>query len=69
MRLIRLVKVGDVLGIYAGVNGEGRTSLAIGIEVWSLRNRIGARQKVIEAVSTFASIDDEGRPRPLPGVE
>jgi len=69
MKFIRPVKVGDVLCIYAGVNREGRTSLAIGIEAWALRNRIGAREKVTEAVFTFVSIDDEGRPRPLPRVE
>ncbi|MGB7243146.1 MAG: acyl-CoA thioesterase [Sulfitobacter sp.] len=66
MKFIRPVKVGDVLCIYAHVAKVGRTSLAIGIEAWVLRNRIGAREKVTEAVFTFVSIDDNGRPKPLP---
>lgn len=66
MKFIRPVKVGDVLCIYADIAKLGRTSLAIGIEAWALRNRIGAREKVTEAVFTFVSIDDNGRPTPLP---
>jgi acyl-CoA thioesterase YciA len=66
MKFIRPVKVGDVLCIYADIAKVGRTSLAIGIEAWALRNRIGAREKVTEAVFTFVSIDNNGRPTPLP---
>jgi acyl-CoA thioesterase YciA len=66
MKFIRPVKVGDVLCIYADIAKVGRTSLAIGIEAWALRNRIGAREKVTEAVFTFVSIDNNGRPTLLP---
>jgi len=66
MKFIRPVKVGDVLCIYAMIERSGRTSLGISIEAWALRNRIGEREKVTEAVFTFVSIDEDGRPRPLP---
>ena len=66
MHFIRPVKVGDVLCIYNQVTLVGRTSLAIRVEAWVLRNKIGAREKVTEAVFTFVAIDDEGRPRPVP---
>ncbi|SDL37357.1 acyl-CoA thioesterase YciA [Aliiruegeria lutimaris] len=31
-----------------------------------LRDRIGAREKVTEAVFTFVAIDEEGKTRPVP---
>ncbi len=66
MKFIRPVKVGDVLCIYAQVNSVGRTSMRIGIEAWALRNRIGEREKVTEAVFTYVAIDDDGKKRPVP---
>ena len=66
MKFIRPVKVGDVLCIYAKVLKVGRTSLGIGIEAWVLRDRIGAREKVTEALFTFVAIGQDGRPRLLP---
>ncbi|MGO4916335.1 acyl-CoA thioesterase [Pseudogemmobacter sp. W21_MBD1_M6] len=66
MKFIRPVKVGDVLCIYGRVERVGRTSMAIGIEAWVLRNRIGQREKVTEATFTFVAIDEAGRPMPVP---
>ncbi len=66
MKFIRPVKVGDVLCIYAQVDRVGRSSMGIGIEAWVLRGKIGAREKVTEAVFTFVAIDETGRPRPVP---
>ncbi|MEO0702760.1 MAG: acyl-CoA thioesterase [Pseudomonadota bacterium] len=66
MKFIRPVRVGDVLCIYAEVGREGRTSMGVELEAWVLRDRIGAREKVTQAVFTFVAIDTEGRPRPLP---
>ncbi|MDP5217625.1 acyl-CoA thioesterase [Ruegeria sp. 2205SS24-7] len=67
MKFIRPVQVGDVLCVYSQIQRVGRTSMAIGLEAWVLRDRIGSRQKVTEAVFTFVAIDDEGRPRPVEG--
>ncbi|MEL6518339.1 MAG: acyl-CoA thioesterase [Pseudomonadota bacterium] len=66
MKFIRPVRVGDVLCIYAEVGREGRTSMGVELEAWVLRDRIGAREKVTQALFTFVAIDTEGRPRPLP---
>jgi acyl-CoA thioesterase YciA len=66
MKFIRPVKVGDVLCIYTNIDRVGRTSMGIAVEAWVLRGRIGAREKVTEAVFTFVAIDEEGRPRPVP---
>lgn len=66
MKFIRPVKVGDVLCIYGRIDRVGRTSMAIGIEAWVLRNRIGQREKVTEAMFTFVAIDENGRPMVVP---
>lgn len=66
MQFIRPVKVGDVLCIYARVKRIGTTSMALGIEAWVLRGRVGTRRKVTEAVFTYVAIDDLGKPRPVP---
>ncbi|MFA3917340.1 acyl-CoA thioesterase [Ruegeria hyattellae] len=67
MKFIRPVQVGDVLCVYSHLQRIGRTSMAIGLEAWVLRDRVGSRQKVTEAVFTFVAIDSDGRPRPVEG--
>lgn len=66
MTFIRPVHVGDVLCVYAAVEKTGRTSVAIKVECWALRNRIGEREKVTEGLFTFVAIGDDRRPRPIP---
>lgn len=65
-KFIRPIKVGDVLCIYGHVARVGYTSLRIGLEAWVLRDRIGAREQVTEAVFTFVAIDAHGNPREVP---
>jgi len=67
MKFIRPVKVGDVLCVYCRIVRVGRTSMAIEVEAWVKRGRIGGREKVTEAVYTFVAIDAEGKSRPVPG--
>jgi acyl-CoA thioesterase YciA len=66
MKFIRPVYVGDVMCVYCELQREGRTSVAIHLEAWALRGRLGKRVKVTEGLFTYVAIDSEGRPRPLP---
>ena len=66
MTFIRPVKVGDVLCVYTRVGAVGRTSMKIEVEAWARRFRTQFRERVTRATFTFVSIDDEGRPRPIP---
>ena len=66
MKFIRPVYVGDVMCVYCDLAREGRTSMAVNIEAWALRGRIGDRVKVTEGLFPFVAIDQEGRPRTLP---
>jgi acyl-CoA thioesterase YciA len=65
MHFIKPVRVGDVLCVYASVGRVGRTSVAVRLEAWALRNRLGDRVKVTEGVFTFVALDAEGRSVPI----
>lgn len=66
MQFLKPVKIGDVVSIHAEMQGEGRSSMRIGVEVWVTRVPEETRIKVTEAVFTFVAIDEDGRSRPLP---
>ena len=66
MHFIRPVRVGDVLCVYTAIERTGRTSVAVHLEAWALRNRLGDRVKVTDGVFTFVALDEEGKPKPLP---
>ncbi len=63
------VNVGDVLCVYSDIERIGRTSMTFHLEAWALRRRLGERVKVTEGSFTFVAIDEDGRPRPVPGSE
>ena len=62
MKFIQPVKVGDVLCIYGRVGRVGNTSMAIELEAWVNRDRLGERQKVTEGVFVFVALDEAGKP-------
>jgi len=66
MTFHRPVYIGDVLCVYADLQRIGRTSIAIDLEAWALRGRVGERVKVTEGLFVYVAIDDNGRPRPVP---
>ena len=66
MTFHRPVYVGDVLCVYADILRVGRSSIAIYIEAWALRERVGERVKVTEGTFTFVAIDESGVPRRVP---
>ena len=59
------VFVGDVLCVYADVEKVGRTSIALHLEAWALRGRVGERVKVTQGQFVFVALDKNGRPRPV----
>lgn len=66
MSFLRPVHVGDVLCVYTDIVKTGHTSMTIQLGAWALRHRFGERVKVTEGTFTFVSLDDQGRPKPLP---
>jgi len=62
------VYVGDVLCCYADIERIGRTSLTTRIQAWVIRSAVESeRIKVTEGVFTYVALNEDGRPRPVPG--
>lgn len=59
------VFVGDVLCCYAKLIKEGRTSLTVKVEAWTIRAYQTERIKVTEGVFTYVAIDEARKPRPV----
>ena len=59
------VKVGDVVCCYTQVVGTGRTSIAVDVETWVVRDQRANRLKVTEAKFVMVAVDEAGRPRPV----
>ena len=58
------VLVGDVVSLYADIIKIGRTSITVGVEVYSQRNPVAPEcVKVTEATLTYVAVDKERRPR------
>jgi acyl-CoA thioesterase YciA len=69
MNFLKPVHIGDVLCVYTSIQREGRTSVAVALEAWVLRNRFGEMVKVTDGVFTLVALDENGRPRPLPQLK
>lgn len=65
MTFIEPVYVGDVICCYGEIVKEGRTSLAIKIEVFAVRQNGSFRVKVTEGVFTYVAIDKNKKPRSI----
>ena len=65
------VSVGDEVSIYARVLKTGRTSIRVHVEAWKRPRDRGqtASVRVTEGVFTYVAIDENRKPRALPGKE
>jgi acyl-CoA hydrolase len=60
------IRKGEVTVLRSQVNWAGRTSLEVGVRVESEDIRTGLRRHTSSAYLTMVSLDDAGRPRPVP---
>ncbi len=60
------VNVGEVVVLRAQVNYVARTSMEVGCRVETEDMRTQTRRYTTKAYLTFVSLDDHGRPRPIP---
>ena len=65
MEFIAPIDLRDLISVYAFVEGVGRTSMRVRIEVTATRNRGATQVKVTEGLFTFVALDDLHRPRPV----
>ncbi len=59
------VFVGDIICCYAEIVREGRTSVSVRVEAWSIRRRTRNRVLVTDGVFTYVAVDENRRPRAL----
>ena len=69
MSFLAPVRIGDTVMVRASVNDVGRTSLEIGVRVESENVLSGERTHTGSAYLVFVALDEEGKPRPVPGVD
>jgi uncharacterized protein (TIGR00369 family) len=71
MAFLQPVRVGDIVRTMAQVNWAGRTSMEIGVRVETERwNEAGSEPlHVASAYLVFVAVDEEGKPREIPGLE
>lgn len=63
------IHVGELVTFRASVNHAGRTSMEIGIRVEAENIRTGGRRHTNSCYFTMVSVDDHGRPVPVPVFE
>ena len=65
------VSVGDEVSIYANVIGSGRTSIRVHVEAWKRARGqpLATSVRVTQGVFTYVAIDQNRKPRPLPGKD
>jgi acyl-CoA hydrolase len=66
MDLVAPVFVGNVVTVLASVNFAGRTSLEVGARVTAENPRTGEVRHVASAYFVYVSVDERGRPQPVP---
>jgi len=59
------VKVGEIAILRARVEWIGRTSLEVGVRVYSERPATGERHATLSSHLAFVAIDEEGHPQPV----
>jgi len=69
MSFLHPVHVGDLVTVKASVNDVGRTSLEVGARVEVENIVSGERKHTSSAYLVFVALDDDGKPRPIPGLE
>ncbi|WP_241607496.1 acyl-CoA thioester hydrolase YciA [Rosenbergiella australiborealis] len=70
MTFLKPVTVGDVVSCYARCIKTGNSSITINVEVWIKKvssEPIGQRYCTTEAVFIYVAVDQQGKPRQLPG--
>jgi acyl-CoA hydrolase len=68
MNFLFPIYVGDLVTFSATVNAAWRTSMEVGVRVDAENPRTGESRHTNTAYLTMVALDDEGNPRPVPGV-
>lgn len=59
---------GWVVNLKAKVNYVGKTSMEVGVRVDAENPRTGEKFKTVKAYLTFVAVDENGKPKTVPGL-
>ncbi len=62
------IKMGDLVILKAAVNRTFKSSLEVGVKVFSENTKTGTRKHTSSAYLTYVALDDEGKSTPIPSV-
>jgi acyl-CoA hydrolase len=62
------IEIGELLTLRASVNAVWRTSMEVGVRVEAERPAIGESRHTNTAYLTMVAVEDDGRPRAVPGL-
>jgi acyl-CoA thioesterase YciA len=65
MSFVAPVSVGDTVTCYARLQGIGRTSIKVDLEVWSQHYSGGPERRVTHGILTYVAISSSGKPQPV----
>lgn len=60
------IRLGDIIEAFAQVIHTGRTSLIVRIDIYAERPLSGERERCTTGYYSFVSIDQHGKPQPVP---
>lgn len=60
------IRLGDIIEAFAHVIHTGRTSLIVRIDIYAERPLSGERERCTTGFYSFVSIDEHGKPKPVP---
>lgn len=62
------IKLGHIVVLKSQVNATFRSSLECGVSVWMEDPLSGVRTRAVKAYATFVSLDQNGKPKPVPAL-
>ena len=68
MAFLHPIKMGDLVVLKASVNRTFKSSLEVGVKVFSEDTQCGERKHTASAYITYVAIDDRGKPTPISSV-
>lgn len=68
MAFLSPIKMGDLVVLKASVNRTFRSSLEVGVKVFSENTHSGERKHTASAYITYVAMDDKGKPTPISPV-
>ncbi len=69
MAFLTPVKMGDLVIVKASVNRAFKTSMEVGVKVFSENTRFGKRTHTASAYLTYVALDENGKPSSVPPVK